>query len=75
MKETSRRVAVRRIAKRRGFSASLSRLRDPLAVGYGLWTVTDRKGKRVSAPDGWTLEQVERWLADQERTTDGTEDN
>jgi hypothetical protein len=75
MKESSRRVAVRRIASRRGFTASLSRLRDPLAVGYGLWTVTDRKGKRVSAPDGWTLEQVEQWIADQERATDGTEDH
>lgn len=66
MKENSRRVAVRRIASRRGFTASLSRLRDPLAVGYGMWTVTDSKDKRISAPGGWTLEQVERWLASQE---------
>jgi hypothetical protein len=66
MQERSRQVAVRRIAKRRGYTASLSRLRDPLAVGFGRWTVTDRKGKRVSPPDGWTLGQVERWLADQE---------
>ena len=66
MQERSRQVAVRRIAKRRGYTASLSRLRDPLAIGYARWTVTDRKGKRVSPKDGWTLEQVEQWLADQE---------
>lgn len=45
-----------------GYTASLSRLRDHLAVGYGMWTVTDSQGKRVSAPGGWTLEQVEQWL-------------
>jgi hypothetical protein len=63
MKEKSRDIAVRRIAKRRGFSASKSRLRDPLALGYAMWTVTDdRKGRRVSPPGGWTLDQVEQWL-------------
>jgi hypothetical protein len=61
MKEKSRDIAVRRIAKRRGFTASKSRLRDPLAIGFGQWTI--RKGsKRVSPPGGWTLEQVEHWL-------------
>lgn len=62
MKEKSRYIRARRIAKRRGYTTSLSRLRDKLAVGYGMWTVTDGKGRRVSAPGGWTLEQVEQWL-------------
>jgi hypothetical protein len=72
MKEKSRQVTVRRIAKRRGYTASLSRLRDKLAVGYGMWTVTeDRLGhRRVSPPGGWTLDQVEQWLADMERKHD-----
>ena len=70
MKEKSRYIRARRIAKRRGYTASLSRLRDPLAVGYGMWTVTDLRGKHVSAPGGWTLEQVEQWLGlkDQEES-------
>jgi hypothetical protein len=69
MELKSRQVTVRRKAKRRGYTASLSHLRDPLAVGYGMWTVTDdRLGKRrVSPAGGWTLEQVEQWLADMER--------
>lgn len=54
---------IRRIAKRRGYVASRSRLRDPRAVGYGTWTITDRKGKHISPPGGWTLEQTEQWLA------------
>ena len=63
--QTSRETAVRRIAKRRGYEATKSRLRDPLAVGYDRWTVTDRAGKRISPQDGWTLNQVEEWLASQ----------
>lgn len=63
---TSRYAAVRRIAKRRGYYASRSRLRDRLAVGYGQWTVTSPAGEHVSPPGGWTLEQVEQWFADQQ---------
>jgi hypothetical protein len=75
MKEASRKVTVRRIAKRRGYTASLSRLRDPLAVGYGMWTITNSKGKRISPADGWTLDQVEQWLANQERAHIGIQDD
>ena len=59
----SREVAARRTARRRGYDASKSRLRDPLAVGFGRWTVTGPKGSRVSPLGGWTLEEVEEWLA------------
>lgn len=66
MQLKSREVAVRRIAARRGYTATKSRLRDPLAVGYATWTVTGPRNKRVSPPGGWTLEQVEQWLSSQE---------
>jgi hypothetical protein len=62
MKRQSRDAQVRRVAKRRGYRASRSRVRDPLASGYGRWTVTGPEGGRVSPKTGWTLEQVEAWL-------------
>ena len=74
MQEKSRHVAVRRKAKRRGYTASKSGLRDPLAIGFGMWTVTDRRGRHVSPRGGWTLEQVEQWLARQEQDHDQGED-
>lgn len=67
MREESRDSAVRRISRRRGYTASKSRLRDPLAVGYGLWSLTDRDGSLISTGDGWTLEEVEQWLAGQDQ--------
>jgi hypothetical protein len=63
MQQKSREIAVRRIAARRGYTAAKSRVRDPLAVGYGRWTVTGPRRSRVSPPGGWTLEQVEQWIA------------
>jgi hypothetical protein len=62
-KQESRERAVRRIAKRRGYTASLSRTRDPLARDYQRWHVTGPEGGRISPARGWTLEQAERWLA------------
>jgi hypothetical protein len=61
-KKESRIKTVRRTARRRGYHVSLSRVRDPLATGYGRWTVTGPKGARISPDGGWSLEQVERWL-------------
>jgi hypothetical protein len=65
MKKTSRDAQVRRVAKRRGYTASLSRVRDPAAPGYGRWTVTGPEGGRVSPKTGWTLEQIEAWITRQ----------
>jgi hypothetical protein len=56
---------VRRIARRRGYTASLSRTRDPLARDFQRWTVTWPEGGRISPKRGWTLEQAEAWLARQ----------
>jgi hypothetical protein len=65
MKRQSRDAQVRRVAKRRGYRASRSRVRDPLARDYARWTVTGPEGGRVSPKTGWTLEQVEAWLSKQ----------
>jgi hypothetical protein len=65
MKIESRERRVRRIAARRGYTASLSRVRDRAAPGYGKWTVTSANGRLISGKRGWTLEQAEAWLARQ----------
>jgi hypothetical protein len=62
VKRESRERAVRRIARRRGYTASLSRVRDQAAPGYDRWTVTGPQGGQISPERGWTLEQVEHWL-------------
>jgi hypothetical protein len=62
MKIESRERRVRRIAARRGYTASLSKVRDPAAPGYGRWTVTSAGGRLLSGKRGWTLEQAEAWL-------------
>jgi hypothetical protein len=56
----SREVRLRNTARRRGFEISKSRLRDPLAVGYGIWTVTDSKGKAIAELPN--LDAVEEFL-------------
>jgi hypothetical protein len=63
MKRESRDAQVRRVAKRRGYHASRSRVRDPLARDYQRWHVTGPEGGRISPARGWSLEQAERWLA------------
>jgi hypothetical protein len=63
--DTSEKVRENRLrdtARRRGYHMSKSRLRDPLAIGYGRWHVTDRDGQCISGEDGWTLDDVEAWL-------------
>jgi hypothetical protein len=62
-KKESRIKTVRRTARRRGYTVSLSRTRDPLALSFGRWTVTGPEGGRISPERGWTLEQVEHWLS------------
>jgi hypothetical protein len=62
MKRQSRDAQVRRVAARRGYRASRSRVRDQLAPGYARWTVTGPEGRLLSGKRGWTLEQVEAWI-------------
>ena len=63
MEKESRDRRVRRIAARRGYHASLSKVRDPAVPGYQRWTVTGPQGRQVSPASGWRLEQVEAWIA------------
>jgi len=60
--EKVRENRLRETARRRGYQVSKSRLRDPLAIGYGRWTVTGPTGQ-VSPAGGWTVDEVEGWLA------------
>jgi hypothetical protein len=60
---------VRRIAERRGYALRKSKSRDQLAVGYGLFSVTDlRTGENVNPKIAgkwecsWTLSDVEKFL-------------
>jgi hypothetical protein len=46
---------LRRMAERRGYGLSKSRRRDPLATGYGTWTLTDAATGSVIAA-GLTLD-------------------
>jgi hypothetical protein len=62
MKTESRERRVRRIAARRGYTASLSRVRDRAAPGYAKWTVTGPGGRLLSGQRGGSLEQAEAWL-------------
>jgi hypothetical protein len=51
---------IRRVAARRGFMLTKSRRRDPRALDFGQYTLTDQHGKsHVFA----TLAEVERALA------------
>ncbi len=55
----------RRTAARRGLVLRRCDLRDPQALGYGLYRITDAEGRTLIG-EGYTLtiEQVEQWLAD-----------
>ena len=63
MKKESRDRRVRRIAASRNYTASLSKVRDPAAPGYGRWTITGPGGRKISPAGGWSLEQAEAWMA------------
>ena len=45
--EKVRENRLRRIAKRRGFGLEKSRVRDPLAIGFGLWRISTLEFGRV----------------------------
>lgn len=47
---------LRRMAARQGLTLQKSRLRDPRAIGYGLYQLGDRQGL--------TLDQVEKQLTE-----------
>lgn len=51
------------MAGRQGLTLSRSRRRDLRALDYGLYWLTDAAGDFVTAPEGITLDEVERYLA------------
>jgi hypothetical protein len=57
--EKVRENRLRRVAGRRGWTLSKSRRRDPLAVDYGIWTLTGPGRKAKTFPD---LDAVEAFL-------------
>jgi hypothetical protein len=61
--EKIRENRLRRAAERQGLNLSKSRLRDPRAVGYGLYTLSDKQtgGVLVSTQSsaGMSLDEVE----------------
>jgi hypothetical protein len=64
----TREVRLRLTAKRRGYALHRSRRRDPLALGYGSYWITDAGGQLVAGePDSRNsldLDAVEAWLND-----------
>jgi hypothetical protein len=57
----SREQLLRRRAKRQGFELSKSKTRDPRALDYGTWTISDPLGVDRPRP-GLTLDEVEDFL-------------
>lgn len=55
---------LRRTADRRGFRLTRSRRRDPRAVDFGRYWLTDKRTSALVTPDaGLTLDEVEEYLA------------
>ncbi|MFE3577850.1 hypothetical protein [Streptomyces vinaceus] len=53
---------IRRMASRQGLTLRRSRRRDPRAVDYGVYWVTDVNGDYVAGLDGVSLDEVECYL-------------
>lgn len=52
---------LRRVAERRGLELTRSRRRDPKALDYGLYWLTDaRTGEPVSPESGVDIDEIER---------------
>jgi hypothetical protein len=66
MTDKTREIRLRRAAQRRGLRLEKSRRRDPYALGYGTYKLTNPSTHETVAGDrfhyGLTLDQVEEWL-------------
>jgi len=61
--DIARIARLRRTANRRGFHLTKSRRRDPGALDYQGWFITDLEtGARLTPKHGLTLDEVEKWL-------------
>ena len=59
---------LRRMADRQGLVLQKSRRRDPQAIDYGGWQITDGNnwlvfGERAGRGYGASLDEIEEWLA------------
>jgi hypothetical protein len=57
-----REIRLRRTADRQGLTLNRSRRRDPRALDFGLYWLTDRSGQKVGNSDGMSMDEVERYL-------------
>jgi hypothetical protein len=62
--EKTREIRIRRTLDRRGYTLSKSRRRDPHALDYGRYTISDGTGTAVFETTG--LDGVETWIATSE---------
>lgn len=66
VQEKSIEIRLRNTLKRRGYILKKSRRRDPMALDYGLYWITDKSGNVVSSNDnsssGITLDEVNEWV-------------
>jgi hypothetical protein len=60
--EKVRENRLRRMAGRQGLTLTRSRRRDPRALDFGLYWLTNRDGRKVGNPDGMSPDDVERYL-------------
>lgn len=61
--EKVRENRLRRMAERQGLSLSRSRRRDPRAVDYGMYWLSNRSSNTLESPEaGMTLDEVEAFL-------------
>jgi hypothetical protein len=59
---TTREARVRRMAARQGLTLVKSRRRDPRALDYGRFTISNQAGRQLHQG---TLAQIEEWLTSQ----------
>ncbi len=60
---------LRRTLARRGYTRAKSRARDPLALEFGKYYISDG-WTRLRVFEGTTIESVEQWVAKMERRPD-----
>lgn len=66
--DKTREIRLRRSAQRQGLALHKSRLRDPRAIGYGLFNLSDESNRIVAGGDAggysMSLDEIEIYLAD-----------
>jgi hypothetical protein len=66
--EKVRENRLRRAAARQGLTLNKSRRRDPRALDYGLYSLTDNNN--VLVVGGCPLDQIESWLTGEQKGAD-----